>query len=66
MHFLLTYKIGVLKPMLSVGKYIDFCLKFILSFGAVFELPVILVFLTKMGIVTPQSLAKNRKYHPYP
>jgi sec-independent protein translocase protein TatC len=62
MHFLLTYKIGVLKPMLSVGKYIDFCLKFILSFGAVFELPVILVFLTKMGIVTPQTLAKNRKY----
>lgn len=62
MNFLLTYKTGVLKPMLSVGKYIDFCLTFILAFGAVFELPVVLVFLTKIGIVSPASLAKNRKY----
>jgi len=62
MNFLLTYKTESIKPMLSVGKYIDFCLKFILAFGAVFELPVVLVFLTKMGIVTPDFLAKNRKY----
>jgi sec-independent protein translocase protein TatC len=62
MNFLLTYKTESIKPMLSVGKYIDFCLKFILAFGAVFELPVVLVFLTKMGIVTPSFLAKNRKY----
>jgi sec-independent protein translocase protein TatC len=62
MNFLLTYKTENLKPMISVGKYIDFCLKFILSFGAVFELPVVSVFLTKMGIVTPDFLAQNRKY----
>ncbi len=61
-NFLLTYKTETIKPMLSVGKYIDFCLKFIISFGAVFELPVILVFLTKTGIVTTTFLAKNRKY----
>jgi sec-independent protein translocase protein TatC len=62
MNFLLTYKTEHLKPMLSVGKYVDFCLKFILSFGAIFELPVIMVFMSKMGIVTPEFLAKNRKY----
>ncbi|MEW6738735.1 MAG: twin-arginine translocase subunit TatC [Nitrospirota bacterium] len=63
MGFLLTYKVGdFLMPMLSVGQYVDFCLKFILSFGAVFELPIIIIFLTKMGIVTPKTLAKNRKY----
>jgi sec-independent protein translocase protein TatC len=63
MGFLLTYKVGdFLVPMLSVGQYVDFCLKFILSFGAVFELPIIIIFLTKMGIVTPKTLAKNRKY----
>jgi len=49
-------------PMLSVGNYVDFCLKFILAFGAVFELPIVIVFLTRMGIVTPRTLAKNRKY----
>lgn len=62
MNFLLTYKTENLKPMLSVGKYVDFCLKFILAFGAIFELPVVTVFLTRMGIVTPDFLAKNRKY----
>lgn len=62
MNFLLTYKTEHLKPMLSIGNYIDFCLKFILAFGAIFELPVVTVFLTKMGIVTPEFLAKNRKY----
>lgn len=62
MGFLLTYKTASLTPMLSVGNYVDFCLKFILAFGAVFELPIVIVFLTRMGIVTPKTLAKNRKY----
>ncbi len=62
MNFLLTYKTENLQPMISVGKYTDFCLKFVLAFGAMFELPVVTVFLTRMGIVTPAWLAKNRKY----
>ncbi len=61
--FLLTYKVGdILMPMLSVGMYVDFCLKFILAFGLIFELPIVIIFLTKIGVVTPQFLAKNRKY----
>lgn len=62
MNFLLTYQTENIKPMLSVGRYVDFCLKFILAFGAVFELPVVIVFLTKIGVVTTETLAKNRKY----
>ncbi len=62
MNFLLNYKTENLTPMISVGNYIDLCLKFILSFGAIFELPVVLVFLTRMGIVTSEFLSKNRKY----
>ncbi len=62
MGFLLTYKTASMTPMLSVGSYVDFCLKFILAFGAVFELPIVIIFLTRMGIVTPKTLAKNRKY----
>jgi sec-independent protein translocase protein TatC len=62
MGFLLTYKTESMTPMLSVGNYVDFCLKFILAFGAVFELPIVIVLLTRMGIVTPKTLARNRKY----
>jgi len=60
--FLLNYKTQNIKPMISAEKYIDFCLKFIIAFGAIFELPVLVVFLTRMGIVTTDFLAKNRKY----
>lgn len=63
MGFLLTYKVGeFMMPMLSVGQYVDFCLKFVLAFGVVFELPIIIVFLTRMGLVTPQTLAYYRRY----
>lgn len=62
MSFLLGYKTAQLTPMLSVGSYIDFCLKFILAFGAIFELPLVIIFLTRFGIVTPSALARNRKY----
>lgn len=62
MNFLLNYKTENLQNNWTLGYYIDFCLKFILAFGAIFELPVVTVFLTKMGIVTPDFLAKHRKY----
>jgi sec-independent protein translocase protein TatC len=63
LDFLLSYKTGdYMMPMLSVGMYVDFCLKFVLAFGAVFELPVLIVFFTRIGIVTPNTLAKYRKY----
>jgi sec-independent protein translocase protein TatC len=63
MSFLLTYKIGdFMMPMLSVGQYTDFCLKFLLAFGVVFELPIFIVFFTRIGLVTPQTLAKHRRY----
>jgi len=65
LNFLLGYKMDktlILEPKIAVGDYIDFCLKFILAFGLVFELPIVILFLTKMGIVSPGTLSKNRKY----
>jgi sec-independent protein translocase protein TatC len=62
MTFLLGYKTENMAPMLSVGSYIDFCLKFILAFGVIFELPLAIILLTRFGIVSPAFLAKNRKF----
>src|SRR5262249_62352657 len=50
------------QPMISVGSYIDFLLKFTLAFGLVFELPLAITLAARMGVVTPKMLAKNRKY----
>lgn len=62
LNFLLTYKTENLKPMISIGNYIDFTAKFLLGFGVVFELPLAIAIATRMGLVTPQFLSRNRKY----
>jgi sec-independent protein translocase protein TatC len=60
--FLLSYARPGLQPMITVQNHIDFMLKFTLAFGAVFELPLAITLLSRMGVVTPRMLAKNRKY----
>lgn len=62
LNFLLTYKTASLTPMLSVGHYIDFILKFVIAFGIIFELPIVILLLTRIGIITPNKLAAFRKY----
>jgi sec-independent protein translocase protein TatC len=51
-----------LVPMLTIGAYFDFILKFMLAFGAIFEVPLALTLAARMGLVTPAALARNRKY----
>ncbi len=60
--FLLSYKTEELIAIIKIGDYIDFVLKFLLASGVVFELPLIIVLLSRMGIVSPDSLAKYRKF----
>src|ERR671930_792242 len=62
LQFLLSYARPGLQPMISVGSYVDFLLKFTVAFGLVFELPLAITLLSRMGVVTPKMLAKNRKY----
>lgn len=61
-QFLLSYARPGLQPMISIGSYVDFLLKFTLAFGLVFELPLIITILSRLGVVTPKMLARNRKY----
>lgn len=62
MKFLLSFSSPLMIPMIAVDKYISFIGMLILACGVIFELPLILVFLTKIGIVTPAFLRQNRKY----
>jgi len=43
-------------------EYLSFSIKFLLAFGLVFEFPVVLVFLARVGVVDAKMLAKQRKY----
>ena len=48
--------------MITVKNYISFVGTMLLAFGIVFELPLVLMFLTKIGIATPAFLAQRRRY----
>ncbi len=61
-QFLLSYARPGLQPMISVGSYVDFLLKFTLAFGLVFELPLAITLAARLGLVTPKTLARHRKY----
>ncbi|HBR14423.1 MAG TPA: twin-arginine translocase subunit TatC [Candidatus Omnitrophica bacterium] len=62
MNFLLSFSSELMVPMITVKSYISFVGSFILSFGVVFELPLILMFLTKIGIATPAFLVQKRRH----
>ena len=53
---------GDLNAMLSMGSYLSLSSKLLLAFGLVFELPVVIFFLARMGIVDHKMLARNRKF----
>ncbi len=60
--FLIGYKTEHLNPIIRIGEYIDFSLKFLLGSGAVFELPLVIILLTRMGILSVEGLSKFRKF----
>jgi sec-independent protein translocase protein TatC len=60
--FLLGYATDFIKPMPSMKEYLTFSIKFLLAFGLVFEFPVVLVLLARIGVVDAKMLARQRKY----
>ncbi|MCI5143026.1 MAG: twin-arginine translocase subunit TatC [Candidatus Electrothrix sp. ATG1] len=60
--FLISYSSEFLDPMPAVSEYFSLALHLLFAFGGIFELPVFMVFLAKLGTIDAQLLAKNRKY----
>jgi sec-independent protein translocase protein TatC len=61
-RFLLGYSADFLSPMPAVNEYFSLSLRLLIAFGVIFELPILMVFLAKIGIVDVAFLNKNRKY----
>ncbi len=63
MKFLLAVGMKMdITATLSVSWYLTFVLKLMIAFGTVFELPVVVFFLAKIGIVNAEMLRKFRKF----
>src|SRR5271167_5105757 len=53
---------GSVAPLISINEYFDLILMILLGLGLVFELPILIFFLSLFGIVTPQFLWQNFRY----
>lgn len=62
LQFLLNFSSDVMVPMITVNNYISYIGSLILGCALTFELPVVLLFLTKIGIATPAFLIQKRSY----
>ena len=60
--FFLGFATETIKALPSMREYLTFSSKLLLAFGLVFELPLVITFLARLGIVTVEFLKKNRKY----
>lgn len=60
--FFLSYQNPDLKPMISIKDYVSLVMKLMLGFGAIFETPVVVVFLGLLGIVNTELLKRGRRY----
>ncbi len=64
LRFLVSFQgpVSSIKPMITVNEYFDLVLLVLLGLGLVFELPILIFFLSLFGIVTPKFLWKNFRY----
>jgi sec-independent protein translocase protein TatC len=62
LRFLLGFGTEHLSPLLSVSSYFGFVARLCFAFGIVFQLPVIVMILSMMGLVTPRMLLKHWRY----
>jgi sec-independent protein translocase protein TatC len=60
--FLMSFSSAYLVPMITVKNYLGFLGHMIVAFGVAFELPLILAFLAKIGIASPEYLRQMRRH----
>lgn len=59
--FLMGFSTEELQPMFSLKQYFDFVIAFLLPFGFIFEMPLAIILLAKVGIINSKFLAKQQR-----
>ncbi|HEX6926001.1 MAG TPA: twin-arginine translocase subunit TatC [Longimicrobiaceae bacterium] len=62
LRFTMGFQTESLTPVITIDKHLGFMIRLLLAFGLVFELPVVVLILSVLGIVTPEFLAEKRRY----
>jgi sec-independent protein translocase protein TatC len=62
LRFTMGFQTGFLEQNIVVGPYVAMVTRLLLAFGLVFELPVVILILSALGLVTPEFLASKRRH----
>ena len=63
LNFLITnFSTELIKPMLTIGDFLSFVLRFSIAFGIAFQIPVVVVLLVATGLVERKTLKKARPW----
>jgi sec-independent protein translocase protein TatC len=60
--FFLSFATDTIRPLPSMKEYLGLASKMLLAFGLAFELPLVLTFMARLGIVSVTFLKRQRKY----
>ncbi len=62
LRVLFDFQRADLAPVITIDRYFGFAIPFILAFGAITELPLVITILAAVGVVTPQFLTRHRRW----
>ncbi|HSG29151.1 MAG TPA: twin-arginine translocase subunit TatC [Candidatus Krumholzibacterium sp.] len=62
LNFLLSFGTDMLSPLISVEKYFEFVARLCFAFGIVFQLPLVIISLTSLGIISPSALLRQWRW----
>jgi sec-independent protein translocase protein TatC len=62
LRFTMGFQTEALEQSITIGPYLEVVTRVLLAFGAVFELPVVILILSALGLVTPEFLASKRRH----
>jgi len=60
--FMLSFGTEIMQPLIGIGPYFAFVARLCLAFGIVFELPLVVLFLSSIGLVNPRMLLRTWRY----
>ncbi|UCC48055.1 MAG: twin-arginine translocase subunit TatC [Gemmatimonadota bacterium] len=62
LRFLLGFQTQALSPIITIGEYLRFATRLILAFGVIFELPLVTLLLSLLGIINAGTLRRYRRH----
>ena len=62
LRFLLGFQTASLSPMITIGEYLKFATRMILAFGVIFELPLVCLLLSALGLIDADTLRRFRRH----